>query len=67
MESGTGLPDQTYATVLRGAMVADQLDPGGVYFGTTGGAVYGSADNGQTWERLPGTFPRILSVQVFAD
>ncbi len=67
MESGAGLPDQTYTTVLRGAMVADQLNPGGVYFGTTGGAVYGSADNGHAWDRLPGTFPRIMSLQVFAD
>ncbi len=64
-ESGTGLPDDTYATVLRGAMDTDHR--GGVYFGTTGGAVYATVDGGDTWRRLPGTFPRIASVQVFTD
>jgi photosystem II stability/assembly factor-like uncharacterized protein len=63
--SGTGLPEATFTTVLRGAMDADQA--GGVYFGTTGGAVYATVDGGDGWTRLPGTFPRITSVRVFAD
>ena len=44
-----GLPQQNcYVNVLRDAMAVDALDPCGVYFGTTGGQVYGSADAGDT-------------------
>src|SRR5262249_38036628 len=40
-----GLPQENcYVNVLRDAMAADSLQPGGIYFGTTGGQVYGSAD-----------------------
>ena len=42
-----GLPQQDcYVNVLRDAMAVDRLDPCGIYFGTTGGQVYGSADSG---------------------
>ena len=34
----------------------------GVYVGTSNGQVYGSADGGDHWQRLPGTLPPILSV-----
>jgi len=45
-----GLPQQDcYVNVLRDAMAVDSLDPCGVYFGTTGGQVYASADAGQSW------------------
>src|ERR1043166_2752435 len=45
-----GLPQKDcYVNVLRDAMSVDSLDPCGVYFGTTGGHVYGSADGGVTW------------------
>ena len=30
-------------------MAVDSLDKCGVYFGTTGGQVYGSADAGDSW------------------
>ena len=30
-------------------MAVDSLDPCGIYFGTTGGQVYASADSGDTW------------------
>jgi photosystem II stability/assembly factor-like uncharacterized protein len=40
-----GLPQKNcYVNVLRDAMSVDQLDPCGVYFGTTGGQVYCSPD-----------------------
>ena len=40
-----GLPQQDcYVNVLRDAMAVDSLDECGVYFGTTGGQVYASAD-----------------------
>ncbi len=42
-----GLPQSDcYVNVLRNAMAVDSLDPCGVYFGTTGGQVYGSATRG---------------------
>ena len=47
-----GLPQENcYVNVLRDAMCVDSLDPCGVYFGTTGGQVYGSADGGDSWTR----------------
>src|SRR4029079_7288500 len=42
-----GLPQSDcYVNVLRNAMCVDSLDPCGIYFGTTGGQVYGSSDPG---------------------
>src|SRR6516225_2541382 len=42
-----GLPQgDCYINVLRDAMAVDSLDSCGVYFGTTGGQVYASADAG---------------------
>jgi len=35
-----------------------------VYFGTTGGAVYGSPDAGDTWAPIVRDLPAVLSVQV---
>jgi len=45
-----GLPQKDcYVNVLRDAMAVDSLDACGVYFGTTGGQVYASADAGDNW------------------
>ena len=45
-----GLPQKDcYVNVLRDAMSVDSLDPCGIYFGTTGGQVYASADAGDSW------------------
>jgi photosystem II stability/assembly factor-like uncharacterized protein len=61
----TGLPQANcYVNVLRDAMAVDQLDPCGVYFGTTGGQVYASSDAGDTWEAIATALPRVLSVEV---
>lgn len=65
--SAGGLPDATYAGVLRGAMDVDSLDPPGVYFGTTAGSVYTSRDDGEHWTALPVTLPKVLSVDAFAE
>ncbi len=63
-----GLPqDQAWMGVLRGAMSVDQLDPCGVYVGSTAGTVHVSADGGDSWTQLPCILPRILSVSAFAD
>jgi photosystem II stability/assembly factor-like uncharacterized protein len=60
-----GLPQSDcYVNVLRDAMAVDQLDSGGVYFGTTGGQVYASADGGDTWNAIVRDLPAVLSVEV---
>ncbi len=61
----SGLPQEhAHVGVLRGAMAADSLDPGGVYLGTTNGTLHASADLGEVWRTLPGLFPRVLCVEV---
>jgi hypothetical protein len=60
-----GLPQQDcYVNVLRDAMAVDALDACGVYFGTTGGQVYASADAGDTWTAIVRDLPPVLSVEV---
>lgn len=60
-----GLPQSdVYHNVLRDAMAVDRLDPCGIYFGTTGGQVYGSADGGDNWTAIVKDLPRVLSVEV---
>ena len=60
-----GLPQKDcYVNVLRDAMAVDSLDKCGVYFGTTGGQIYGSADGGDTWNALASNLPSVLSVEV---
>lgn len=60
-----GLPQSDcYVNVLRDAMAVDSLDKCGVYFGTTGGQVYGSADAGDTWNAIVRDLPAVLSVEV---
>jgi photosystem II stability/assembly factor-like uncharacterized protein len=61
----TGLPDgPNFAGVLRDAMTCDTKPTTGFYFGTTMGQVFASPDTGQTWQRLPGDLPRVLSVRT---
>jgi photosystem II stability/assembly factor-like uncharacterized protein len=60
-----GLPQENcYVNVLRDAMAVDELDPCGIYFGTTGGQVYGSADSGDHWTPIVRDLPPVLSVEV---
>ncbi len=60
-----GLPQRDcYVNVLRDAMAVDALEPGGVYFGTTGGQVYASADSGDSWAPIVRDLPAVLSVEV---
>ena len=62
-----GLPQKDcYVNVLRDAMSVDTLDPCGIYFGTTGGQVYGSADGGDTWKALVHDLPAVYSVEAQA-
>jgi photosystem II stability/assembly factor-like uncharacterized protein len=60
-----GLPQSDcYVNVLRDAMAVDSLDECGVYFGTTGGQVYASADAGDSWKPIVRDLPAVLSVEV---
>ena len=60
-----GLPQRDcYVNVLRDATSIDTLDPCGIYFGTTGGQVYASADAGDTWTPVVRDLPAVLSVEV---
>lgn len=61
----SGLPQRDcYVNVLRDAMAVDSLDSCGVYFGTTGGQVYASADSGDSWAPIVRDLPPVLSVEV---
>jgi hypothetical protein len=60
-----GLPQENcYINVLREAMAVDSLDKCGVYFGTSGGQVYCSADSGNSWTAIVRDLPYVLSVEV---
>jgi hypothetical protein len=60
-----GLPQSDcYVNVLRDAMAVDSLDECGVYFGTTGGQVYVSADAGDSWAPIVRDLPAVLSVEA---
>jgi len=61
----SGLPQENcYVNVLRDAMATDGLDPCGVYFGTTGGQVYASADSGESWSAPVHDLPAVLSIEA---
>lgn len=60
-----GLPQSDcYVNILRDAMAVDSLDKCGIYFGTTGGQVYASADEGDSWNPIVRDLPKVLSVEV---
>ena len=60
-----GLPQSDcYVNVLRDAMAVDSLDSCGIYFGTTGGQVYVSADSGDNWMPIVHDLPAVVSVEV---
>jgi len=60
-----GLPQRDcYVNVLRDAMSVDSLDSCGIYFGTTGGQVYASADAGDSWTAIVHDLPAVVSVEA---
>ena len=60
-----GLPQKNcYVNILRDAMAVDTLEPCGIYFGTTGGQVYASADAGDSWAPIARDLPAVLSVET---
>jgi serine/threonine protein kinase len=59
-----GLPQKrAYETVLRDAMTADSLDPMGIYFGTRSGQLFGSRDEGRTWQKILEGLPSVVCVR----
>jgi serine/threonine protein kinase len=59
-----GLPQKSaYETVLRDAMTADSLDPVGIYFGTRSGQLFGSRDEGRTWQKILEGLPSVVCVR----
>jgi len=62
---GNGLPQKdAFVGVYREAMAVDRLDPVGVFFGTSTGQLYGSTDEGQTWDLVAANLPPIWSVEA---
>lgn len=60
-----GLPQQdAYECVLRDGMSTDGGDPAGLYFGTRGGKLYGSADGGDRWMQISDALPPITCVKA---
>ncbi len=59
-----GLPARGWFTVKRQAMTTDEHDPVGLYFGTTSGEIWTSADEGASWRRIAAHLPEIYSVEV---
>lgn len=58
-----GFPERSYVNVLRQAMTCDALDPAGIYFGTRTGQVFGSHDEGESWQLIADFLPQIFSVR----
>jgi photosystem II stability/assembly factor-like uncharacterized protein len=59
-----GLPQKrAYETVLRDAMAVDSFDPAGIYFGTRSGQLFGSRDEGRTWQKILEGLPSVVCVR----
>ncbi|HVN29414.1 MAG TPA: hypothetical protein VMT64_13045 [Candidatus Binataceae bacterium] len=62
---GKGLPDHdAYFSVLRDAFICDTLDPVGLYFGTRGGTLFASNDEGESWRSIADWLPAVLCVKA---
>jgi hypothetical protein len=60
-----GLPaEQAWWTVKRQAMSADAHDPVGLYFGTTGGELWMSRNEGERWQCIARNLPHIYAVEA---
>lgn len=60
-----GLPrEQGWFTVLRQAFAVGGGTPAALYFGTTSGELWGSADEGASWRQLAAHLPAIVAVEV---
>jgi photosystem II stability/assembly factor-like uncharacterized protein len=57
-------PAAAFYTVLRQSLSVDSHEPAGVYFGTTSGELWASADEGESWRAIAEHLPQILAVEV---
>ena len=61
-----GLPGAEFNSVLRDAACVDAAEPAGVYFGTRGGSVYASSDEGEHFTEVASHLPDVLCVRASA-
>ena len=60
-----GLPQEdAFVGVLREGMAIDTYDQPGLYFGTSTGQLFASADEGDSWTEVASYLPGITSVEV---
>jgi photosystem II stability/assembly factor-like uncharacterized protein len=60
-----GLPQHNaHVGVLREGMAIDSYDDPGLYFGTSTGQLFASADEGENWSEVASYLPAIASVEV---
>lgn len=60
-----GLPQAgCYFTNLRQAMAGAGRNPAGICFGTNSGSIFGSADEGESWDEIARYLLTILSIEV---
>ena len=60
-----GLPQRdAHLGVLREGLAIDSMDVPGLYFGTSTGQVFASADEGESWSEIASYLPAISSVEV---
>jgi len=63
----SGLPQRdAHLGVLREGLAIDSYDVPGLYFGTSTGQVFASADEGESWSEIASYLPAIASVEVAA-
>ena len=64
-ETGAGLPDDHYASVLRDAAhVIEHDGDAAIAFGTRNGCVFASLDGGATFTEVVSGLPDVLSVRI---
>ena len=62
-----GFPrEQAWWTVKRQGMTIDNAATAGLYFGTTSGEIWGSIDEGESWQCLARSLPHIYAVEAAA-
>jgi photosystem II stability/assembly factor-like uncharacterized protein len=59
-----GLPGRAWYTVKRQSMCSDLRSPVGIYFGTTSGEVFASADEGESFRAIAEHLPHVYAVEV---
>ncbi|HMC29444.1 MAG TPA: exo-alpha-sialidase [Candidatus Angelobacter sp.] len=60
-----GLPQKNaLETVLRDSMATDTCDQAGIYFGTRSGKIYGSNDEGKSWQAIIEGLPAVVCVRA---